>query len=221
MSYLQKQIFLLLLPVFICSIPTFASDDAIKNKISDKVDELDYLRDELAMKAKLSLENDKKYQEACEVIQKNSEKMARQTGWEIRQPSKKARNSSNKKISTEEQAAFDKFKDSPRLGAYWFRTENGFWYFRQIKTETKCLACHGPSGNRPQEVKDRYPGDRAHGFKDGEFYGIFSVHVPDKNKAKKDAKPKVKEEPEESSITPPPPPGSEDESPDSTESDEE
>ena len=176
-------------------LPTFAfggDDTRLKNRISDKVDELDYLRDELAMKSKLSLASESgKYLEACEVIQRDSVKMAKATGWKIRQPSKKPRNPINSKLSDAEKAAFEKFKASPRLGAYWIRDDSGFWYFRQIKTETKCLACHGPAGKRPQRVKSGYPNDRGFGFKDGEFYGVFSVFVADK-KAKK--KPKVVEE---------------------------
>jgi Protein of unknown function (DUF3365) len=53
---------------------------------------------------------------------------------------------------------------------------------RPISQRPMCMGCHGPSEQLNREVKsvlvDRYPADRAVGFKEGEIRGWFWVEIP-------------------------------------------
>ena len=55
-------------------------------------------------------------------------------------------------------------------------------YTRPLTIKKKCLTCHGSSGDVPAEVAaviaERYPGDRATGYREGDFRGAISVTVP-------------------------------------------
>lgn len=61
-------------------------------------------------------------------------------------------------------------------------TENGRRYLRYLKPITvqgMCLGCHGPSDKLTAEVRavlaERYPRDKATGYKAGDLRGAFSV----------------------------------------------
>ena len=55
-------------------------------------------------------------------------------------------------------------------------------YARPITVGPPCLTCHGSPQEIPEEVrvllKERYPADRATGYKAGDFRGIVSATVP-------------------------------------------
>jgi hypothetical protein len=64
-------------------------------------------------------------------------------------------------------------------------TENGRRYLRYLKPITvqgMCLACHGPADQLTAEVRavlaERYPRDKATGYKAGDLRGAVSVLVP-------------------------------------------
>lgn len=44
--------------------------------------------------------------------------------------------------------------------------------------EAACLACHGEKDSRPEFIKEKYPDDRAYGFKKGDLRGVISVLIP-------------------------------------------
>lgn len=52
-----------------------------------------------------------------------------------------------------------------------------------IVAEDRCLACHGTNDRMAEDVRtmldDRYPQDRARGYKSGDFLGMVSVVVPE------------------------------------------
>ncbi|MFN7177274.1 MAG: DUF3365 domain-containing protein, partial [Thermaurantiacus sp.] len=52
-------------------------------------------------------------------------------------------------------------------------------YMRAIPTAPQCLACHGPEEAIAPAVRaaiaERYPDDRATGFRAGELRGAFSI----------------------------------------------
>jgi hypothetical protein len=56
-------------------------------------------------------------------------------------------------------------------------------YTKPIVVDQRCLACHGAPGQISESVRifieDRYPKDRAKGYKAGDFIGIVSVMIPD------------------------------------------
>ncbi|MFH2010113.1 MAG: DUF3365 domain-containing protein [bacterium] len=55
-------------------------------------------------------------------------------------------------------------------------------YYQPIRTVGMCLRCHGPANKLAPPVqailKQRYPDDRATGYKPGDLRGIFSVTIP-------------------------------------------
>gem|GEM_PF-6275268 len=56
-----------------------------------------------------------------------------------------------------------------------------FSYSREIRAEAACLACHGTGDRLSPEARelleDRYPRDRAVGFREGEVMGAVSIRV--------------------------------------------
>lgn len=59
-------------------------------------------------------------------------------------------------------------------------------YYEPVYSGALCLTCHGE--NIPGEVQtilnERYPGDRATGYKDGDFRGVIRVEIPEERLAK-------------------------------------
>lgn len=55
-------------------------------------------------------------------------------------------------------------------------------YTKPILVDDRCLACHGESDRIPEDVRmvldERYPDDRARGYRKGDFRGIVSVVIP-------------------------------------------
>jgi hypothetical protein len=60
-----------------------------------------------------------------------------------------------------------------------------FIYYKPITVAPFCLNCHGePSRMEPQVLKvlkEKYPHDRALGYKPGQLRGVFKVLIPEKN----------------------------------------
>ncbi len=55
-------------------------------------------------------------------------------------------------------------------------------YYQPLRTAGLCLVCHGDPERMPQELRAalqaRYPGDRAVGYRDGDFRGAIRVELP-------------------------------------------
>ncbi|MBC8329328.1 MAG: DUF3365 domain-containing protein [Planctomycetes bacterium] len=66
----------------------------------------------------------------------------------------------------------EEFIDGDRLLHFW----------QPIYLGAQCLACHGSAEQIPAEVRallaDEYPDDRATGFAEGDFRGVFVARVP-------------------------------------------
>lgn len=66
----------------------------------------------------------------------------------------------------------EEFLDGRRLLHYW----------QPIYVQPACLSCHGAPAEIAPEVREvlaqRYPGDQALGFANGDFRGLFVVRVP-------------------------------------------
>lgn len=62
------------------------------------------------------------------------------------------------------------------------RTARELRYLRPIVIQERCLACHGDPAAMSPEVRDllaeRYPADRATGYRAGDLRGAISVRVP-------------------------------------------
>lgn len=115
-----------------------------------------------------------------------TEEFAREKGMEIRRVSLKYRN--RKDQPDEWEAA--KLREWALAGgtpkeAVETVIENGKRYLRYLKPiiiQPMCLSCHGAPGQIPGEVSallsERYPRDKATGYKAGELRGAFSVTLP-------------------------------------------
>jgi len=112
-----------------------------------------------------------------------TEEYAREKGMEIRRVSRKYRNRRDQ--PDEWEAA--KLREWEAAGGIPKEiaekvTENGKLYLRYLKpitTQAMCLSCHGTPAQIPAEVSavlsERYPRDKATGYKAGELRGGFSV----------------------------------------------
>ena len=154
------------------------SDKALYQELTDIVEEVDLNRSDLSQKNQKSITL-KNYKPVCTQVAKDMKKIAKRKKFRFRNVSKKPRNRKNKP-NKQEKAAIAKFTDKPHLASYWSRDEEGFWYFKQMKAEDQCLYCHGNSV--PLFIQERYPQDRAKGYKYGSFMGIYSIHIPAKSK---------------------------------------
>ena len=62
------------------------------------------------------------------------------------------------------------------------RTTDGFRYYEPLVTMPLCLQCHGPgrsiAADVRAEIAERYPQDRAIGYRQGELRGLIRVSTP-------------------------------------------
>jgi hypothetical protein len=126
-----------------------------------------------------------------EAAQEKTEAFTEQTGRPIRRISLKYRNPAGKPDAFE-RSVLRKMERMNRNGQlppdYEFarvRSEKGERYLAYLKPVTiqpMCLACHGTPEEIDPEVwrilKERYPGDRATGYKNRDLRGAISVKVP-------------------------------------------
>ncbi len=111
-------------------------------------------------------------------------------GIKIKRTSLKYRNPLNTPDKYEVQALkyFEKYyKEHKRLPDYYIQTvkENSklyYRYYKPLKVGSLCLTCHG-KGIDPllkKIIKERYPNDKAMGYKLGDFRGVIRVSIPAK-----------------------------------------
>ncbi|MBZ0220798.1 MAG: DUF3365 domain-containing protein [Candidatus Methylomirabilis sp.] len=109
-------------------------------------------------------------------------------GMKIRHATEKYRNPANKAAS-EEAALIKRFADEKDLNEV--RDEliiDGKSYFRATRpifVEEACLACHGDRDARPAFIKEKYPDDKAFGYRPGDLRGVISVMAPENPEGEK------------------------------------
>jgi hypothetical protein len=63
--------------------------------------------------------------------------------------------------------------------------ETFYYYYKPLKVNAVCLNCHGTPENMQVEtlakIKEYYPDDKATGYEDGDFRGLVSIKIPEKN----------------------------------------
>ncbi len=66
-------------------------------------------------------------------------------------------------------------------------SENEIRFYKPLRVEAMCLTCHGqPSGDLRAAIKNKYPNDKATGFKEGDLRGLIRVSLkPTKVSAEK------------------------------------
>jgi len=110
---------------------------------------------------------------------------AKERGLEIKRVSQRYRNS-NDRPDEFEMRILAAWAKTGKAETYIERvTENGRPWLRlmePIRIQAMCLGCHGAADQIPAEVKaaidERYPRDKATGYKAGDLRGAFSVLVP-------------------------------------------
>jgi hypothetical protein len=126
------------------------------------------------------------FKQVCKPVGMKGKEIAQENGWQIKQIASKYRNPDHKP-NLAEQIALAKFNNNPELIGFWqedsVNGEKGLHYFRRINVEKSCLACHGMKNNRPEFIKNKYPQDLAFDFKEGDLRGMYSVFIPELQKA--------------------------------------
>ena len=100
----------------------------------------------------------------------------------IERLSDKFRNPENR-ATGEDLALILELKRDRELPKYVIKEKNdAYVYYKPIKVAPFCLNCHGKPSKMKPEVKkvlaERYPNDRATGYKAGELRGVFKVVIP-------------------------------------------
>ena len=117
----------------------------------------------------------------CRPVGQRAATLSRENPWTVRQMAVRYRNPEHE-ADDEARMIHRLMEDLRDLQAVWVRTRadetEAYRYFRRITVEESCLACHGERDDRPDFVRERYPDDRAHGFRVGDLRGVYSVEVP-------------------------------------------
>lgn len=117
------------------------------------------------------------FAQVCKPVGARIQALGKEHGWQFIQMSDKFRNPKHK-ADAEAAAALKAFRADPSLQGFWSKSEGGktgYRYFRRIRVDQPCLACHGGEASRPAFIKAKYPDDRAFGFAVGDLRGVYSV----------------------------------------------
>ncbi|AHB87511.1 hypothetical protein NK55_00620 [Thermosynechococcus sp. NK55a] len=118
------------------------------------------------------------FKAVCAPVGKQAKEIAAANGWQVRQVALKYRNPNHAPRTALEVQAFNQFDNNRQLQAFWQTDNEGVHYFRRIDVQASCLACHGAKNRRPAFIQEKYPSDRAYGFRVGDLRGIYAVTIP-------------------------------------------
>ncbi|MFN3680150.1 DUF3365 domain-containing protein [Thermosynechococcus sp.] len=118
------------------------------------------------------------FKAVCAPVGKKAKEMAAANGWQVRQVAFKYRNPNHAPRTALEVQALNRFDKNRQLQAFWQTDAEGVHYFRRIDVQTSCLACHGAKNQRPAFIQEKYPSDRAYGFRVGDLRGMYAVTIP-------------------------------------------
>ena len=176
--------FLALLVVFaVCGSATVRSEDK-KASGEEIAAEIIELRETLAKNfIKPGAEvTEETFKGVCGAVAKRAREISTTQGVVIRHAAKKHRNPKNAPNEDEQKliekftgAGLKDFKDSVTVDAKSYSR-----YVRPIYVQEACLSCHGQKENRPAFIVEKYPDDRAFGFKAGDLRGIIIVLTPER-----------------------------------------
>ncbi|MCA1903903.1 MAG: hypothetical protein CV045_01555 [Cyanobacteria bacterium M5B4] len=168
------------------ALPSFASVDPDQlGKAVIEIERLDQMRSGLASTLEGMTEEPTigTFKAVCAPVGKQAQQIAQENGWQLRQVSDKYRNPLHKPQNLTEETALAEFREHPDLQGFWQQDEQGVRYFRRINVEASCLACHGVKEDRPSFVKSKYPEDLAYDFRVGDLRGMYSLIIPELQKA--------------------------------------
>jgi len=110
----------------------------------------------------------------CGPVGKQLKEVAKKNGWQQKQAAVKNRNPAHAADQRESKVIAQLEKDDS-LQSLTYREGTTTHYFRRITVQKKCLACHGAKKTRPQFILEKFPADRAFGFKEGDLRGVYHV----------------------------------------------
>jgi len=121
------------------------------------------------------------FRKVCGAVAKRVKEISESEGVKIRHASLKNRNAMN--AATPDEAALIKLFEDEKKNERWDTvTLDGIAYkryTRPIFVEKACLACHGDKDARPRFIVEKYPDDKAYGYRTGELRGIISILLPE------------------------------------------
>ncbi|MDR7897380.1 DUF3365 domain-containing protein [Thermosynechococcus sp. JY1334] len=118
------------------------------------------------------------FKAVCAPVGKKAKEIAAANGWQLRQVALKYRNPNHAPRTALEVQALNRFDNNRQLQAFWQTDAEGVHYFRRIDVQVSCLACHGAKNRRPAFIQEKYPSDRAYGFRVGDLRGMYAVTIP-------------------------------------------
>ncbi len=175
---MKKYIFLLSLLCANFSSATEVSGIASK-EIFAKLQTLNLTREGLAAtidpKASITEET---FRNVCQPVGKELQRWSGENNLKSRQISHKNRNE-NHAIPKDLEGAYREFEKDSKLMEkvlpYILEGVQGEMHLYRIQVASSCLACHGEKSARPTFIKEKYPKDRAFGFKVGDLRGVYTV----------------------------------------------
>ncbi|HEY4707998.1 MAG TPA: DUF3365 domain-containing protein [Thermodesulfobacteriota bacterium] len=152
-------------------------DNAVAN-----AEEIIEMRSRLAKTIDSSSEiTEETFKRVCGAVARRAQEISAGEGVKIRHATLKNRNKMTA-ATPEEEALIRLFEDKKKKEHWDNVTIDGAAhrrYTRPIYVEKACLACHGEKEARPRFIKDKYPDDKAYGYKEGELRGIISILLPE------------------------------------------
>ncbi|MBI5588416.1 MAG: DUF3365 domain-containing protein [Deltaproteobacteria bacterium] len=125
--------------------------------------------------------NEETFKKVCGEVGKKVKEISEREGVVIRHSAVKSRNPKNS-ATPEEAVLMERFEKEKKLKGIdeeaFFDGKKYFRVTRPIYVEKACLACHGDKDSRPLFIKEKYPEDRAYGFKTGDLRGLISILIP-------------------------------------------
>ena len=145
--------------------------------VVEKVEEINTLRETLVKGVSGTTQvTPPVFKAVCKPVGMRAKAIAKENGWKFRQASEKYRNPNHKPTALELEAIKRFEKES--LTSFFETDKSGNrHYFRRITVQKACLACHGPKDKRPEFIKNKFPQDKAFGFKEGDLRGIYHVEL--------------------------------------------
>lgn len=160
---------------------SFATDVSglTSKEIFEKLQALNLTREGLAAtidpKASITEET---FRNVCQPVGKELQRWSGENNLKSRQISHKNRNQ-NHAIPKDLEGAYREFEKDPKLIEkvlpYTLEGVRGEMHLYRIQVSSSCLACHGEQSARPAFIKEKYPKDRAFGFKAGDLRGVYTV----------------------------------------------
>ncbi len=145
-------------------------------QIVDEIEAIDQMRAGLAagiVALNQSAITEKTFEAVCKPVGMRLQQFAAKNGLRASQQSVKNRNPKNA-LDPKWKDDYRRFEKDSSLRAI---TRSDGTYLRRIQVEAACLKCHGEANDRPAFVVQKYPEDRAHGFRAGQLRGLYVIEA--------------------------------------------